>query len=104
MKYTNFLRFLLISMLLAAVSLGQSGGNFAIQKSVISGGGGQSAGGSFSVVGTAGQSIAGSTSQGGQFSVASGFWGAGGTRHSLFDFDGDGKADIVVRRPSDNIW
>ena len=27
-----------------------------------------------------------------------------GGRRSAFDFDGDGKAELAVRRPSDNVW
>ncbi len=28
----------------------------------------------------------------------------GGIPHTLFDYDGDGRADLSVRRPSDGIW
>lgn len=56
------------------VSLGaQSGGSFTITKSVISGGGAQSSGGSFSLSGIIGQPFAGDDSSGGSFSVNSGF-------------------------------
>lgn len=53
----------------------QSGGNFVITKSVIAGGGGSSSGGGFTVDGTIGQSAAGTTSTGGNFSLTGGFWG-----------------------------
>ncbi len=54
---------------------GQTGGNFTITQSVVAGGGGQqSAGGTFSLDGTIGQSIAGGASSGSPFSVTSGFW------------------------------
>lgn len=67
---------LVISLLIPAANA-QSGGNFTIVRSVIAGGGGNSNGGVFNLDGTTGQCIAGSTSTGGLFSVASGFWGAG---------------------------
>ena len=53
----------------------QSGGGFEVQRSVIAGGGGDSAGGVFAVTGTLGQGVAGSTSNGGGFAVNGGFWG-----------------------------
>lgn len=56
----------------------QSGGLFEITKSVIAGGGGNSAGGIFNLDGTTGQCVAGTTSAGGVFALAGGFW-AGGT-------------------------
>lgn len=59
-----------------AVSIAaQSGGAFVIQKSVIAGGGGRSAGGTFTLDGTIGQPVAGSSSSGGGYDLAGGFWG-----------------------------
>ena len=55
----------------------QTGGTFTITKSVIAGGGGQATGGIFSLDGTIGQSLAGTTSAGGTFELGSGFWGGG---------------------------
>ena len=53
----------------------QTGGDFTITQSVIAAGGGQqSAGGTFSLDGTSGQSLAGTPVSNGNFSVASGFW------------------------------
>lgn len=52
----------------------QSGGSFNIEKSVIAGGGGQASGGTFVLTSTIGQSLAGTTSGGGTFTVQSGFW------------------------------
>ena len=52
----------------------QSGGTFLIEKNVIAGGGGQTAGGTFLLDGTIGQSLAGTTSAGGTFTIESGFW------------------------------
>jgi len=52
------------------------GGPFEISRSVIAGGGGTSSGGSFEESGTIGEAVAGTTSDGGSFSVTSGFWQA----------------------------
>ena len=58
-----------------AIPIGaQSGGTFEITKSVIAGGGGRAAGGPFTLDGTIGQSVAGTTSSGGGFDVTGGFW------------------------------
>src|SRR5215212_5850322 len=93
-------KILLIVLVLSCstVVFTQSGGTFAITKSVIAGGGGRATGGSFIVDGTIGQSIAGTQSNGANFSIISGFWGGGGiaapVQRAPFDFDGDGKTDI----------
>jgi hypothetical protein len=84
-------------------AIAQSGGTFTITKSVIAGGGGHSTGGTFTLDGTIGQAVAGTTSTGAPFTMISGFWEGGGatisTRRSPFDFDGDGKTDIGIFRP-----
>jgi hypothetical protein len=61
--------------LFSASAVPQSGGTFEITKSVIAGGGGQSTGGAFTLDGTIGQSIAGTSSTGGSFELTGGFWG-----------------------------
>jgi len=66
---------LLICVLSISV-FSQSGGTFNIEKSVISGGGGQSGGGTFDLTGTLGQPLAGDQSSGGTFTISSGFWHA----------------------------
>ena len=56
-------------------TLSQSDGPYMIQRSIIAGGGGQSAGNGFVVNGTIGQHTAGTTSTGGAFQLTGGFWG-----------------------------
>ncbi len=51
-----------------------SGGSFVLEKSVKSGGGGESAGGAFTVAGTSGQNAAGMLIPNGQLDLRSGFW------------------------------
>ncbi len=63
-----------VIFLLSSLASAQSGGTFLIEKSVIAGGGGSTAGGTFALDGTIGQSLAGTNSSGGVFSVDSGFW------------------------------
>ena len=63
----------------AASVAAQSGGTFVIEKSVIAGGGGQTAGGTYTLDSTIGESVAGTTSAGGTFELGSGFWGGGAT-------------------------
>src|SRR5438094_1473882 len=86
----------------SVLSIAQSGGTFVMQKSAIAGGGDRSTGGSFIVNGTIGQTVAGTQSVGGTFSVQTGFWAGGVTvaapRRAISDFDGDGKSDISVFR------
>jgi len=52
----------------------QTSAQFDLSRNVIAGGGGTSANGNFKVDGTIGQSAAGTTSIGGQFSATGGFW------------------------------
>ena len=73
----SYLTVLLVFAFLTATASAQSGGTFVIQKSVIAGGGGQSSGGAFTLDGTVGQPVAGTTSTGGTFELGGGFWGGG---------------------------
>ncbi|MBS1792982.1 MAG: VCBS repeat-containing protein [Acidobacteria bacterium] len=76
-----------------------------VERNVVSIGGGVAASAQFTLVSTIGEPIAGLTSVGGTYNLASGFWANPVVvRKSLFDFDGDGKTDIGIFRPSDGSW
>ncbi len=68
-------------------------------------GGGLTSGGGYSLVDTIGQAFAGQTSIGGSYGLQSGFWTIGASsRTTAFDYDGDGRADVCVFRPSQGSW
>ena len=94
-------------LFLSSVLFAQSGGTFAVARSVIPAGGGRASGGAYGVEGTIAQPIAGTTSTGGALALISGFWDAGTTVPPVrapFDFDGDGKTDIGIFRPGPAEW
>ncbi len=80
MKYgANFIAFALLvtSLSFPFSANGQSGGQFSIINSVVAAGGGQNAtGGTFSLDGTIGQTVAGDTISGPLFNIKSGFFTA----------------------------
>ena len=73
--------FFMVALVLFAFhsDFAQSGGTFVIEKSVIAGGGEKSTGGTFVLDGTIGQSLAGTQSNGGSFTLLSGFWASSAT-------------------------
>lgn len=103
-----------IFLLSAATAFGQSGGQFAIQQSVIAGGGGNSSGGIFSVEGTSGQTGSGTISVGGSFSTQSGFWSGTLAPNAatvnlvgrILTFDGRGirNVRVTLRSASGATW
>ena len=71
---------LVLMVLSATWTLAQSGGEWAIGRWVVAGGGGVSRGEEFLVRGSAGQSEAGKALTGGEFALRGGFWpGPAGT-------------------------
>src|SRR5690349_24696684 len=87
----------------------QTGGNFEIKQSVIAPGGGRTAGGNYTVDATIAQTIAGDQSASGNMTEQTGYWAGGVVPVAIpqakpFDFDGDGKTDISIFRPSAGEW
>lgn len=65
-----------VCLLLLSPALAQRGGKYEISWSTIDGGGGQSSGGPYTLVGTIGQADAG-WSSGGDYELLGGFWPGG---------------------------
>lgn len=75
MKHGKIIIIFSTVILMTANISAQTGGDFTITQSVIaSGGGQQTTGGTFSLDGTGGQSLAGGALSGSPFAVTSGFW------------------------------
>ena len=66
----------IMATLMSLVAVGQSGGPFTIQQSVIANGGGSSSAGIFSMTGTGGQPVAGVHSTAVMTAADGGFWNA----------------------------
>ena len=76
-----------------------------VERNVLSFGGGVTSNGNYTLVSTIGEPIAGQTSVGGTYNLASGFWAIPAeNRKSPYDFDGDGKTDVGIFRPGDGSW
>ncbi len=65
---------LLFILLISLSAVAQTGGGFNLEQNVIGDGGWKSEGGGFTILGTMGQSNAGSTSAGGHFHLIDGLW------------------------------
>ena len=65
---------ILLMCLIGISAIAQTGGGFNLEQNVISNGGWRSDGGGFTVLGTMGQSNAGSTTAGGGFHIIDGLW------------------------------
>lgn len=75
MKRLSLIKSIFVFLLLVSTLEAQTGGDFTITQSVVASGGGQnSAGGTFAVDGTIGQSVAGRAIGNPPFSLTSGFW------------------------------
>ncbi len=69
-------------LLLTSVTLAQSGGGYDLSWSTVDGGGGTSEGGGYTLFSIAGQPDTGPSMSGGNYTLAGGFWGAGGQGES----------------------
>ncbi len=67
-------------------------------------GGGVTSGGNYTLVDTVGQAFAGQNSKGGSYNLQSGFWADVPSASAPYDFDGDGKTEVGIFRPSDGSW
>lgn len=75
MKRLRVLLVPLLMVVLTTAALAQSGGGFGLTWSAVAGGGGTSAGGSFTVQGSIGQhDVGGPSMRGGKLEMRSGFW------------------------------
>jgi hypothetical protein len=73
---TSILLPALILLLLVSITLAQGGYDGSWW--TVDGGGGQSSGGVYTLIGTSGQADAGVLMSGGDYTLAGGFWGVGG--------------------------
>lgn len=91
-------------LFLAASTKAQSGGTFIIEQSVIaSGGGQQSNGGTFSLDGTTGQSLAGNALSGSSYTVTSGFWNFSPLSPTAADVSVGGRVSTADGRGIRNV-
>lgn len=95
----------LVAMTVGLAAAQAWGQQYEIPWHTIDGGGGTSAGGSFSLSGTIGQHDAGPTMTGGQFALTGGFWaGVAAVEPCVGDFNGDGVANTLDVIAFLNAW
>jgi hypothetical protein len=82
LKISSLALGLLINLLVVSLVLAQTGGGYDLTWWTIDGGGGAASGGGFTLGGTVGQPEPGPVLTGGDFSLYSGFWTAGGAASS----------------------
>lgn len=82
-KISSLALCLLISLLVVSFALAQTGGGHDLTWSTVDGGGGAVSGGGYTLMGTVGQPEPGPVLTGGNFSLFSGFWPAGGVARYL---------------------
>jgi len=78
MKQFTLLLALAALLLLTGAALAQTGNGYDLTWHTVDGGGGTASGGTFTLMGTAGQPEPGPPLTGGGFTLYSGFWPAGG--------------------------
>jgi hypothetical protein len=79
MKRIKLASILVVVLLCSGVALAQTGGEYDLTWWTVDGGGGAASGGSYALVGTAGQLDAGPALSGGGYTLVGGFWPAAGS-------------------------
>lgn len=98
MRLTHTSRLAMASAILGGAACIAEAASPTILRYVVAGGGRRSATGTYVVVGTIGQGLAGPTAgamTGGVFSVRSGFWPGEGPIQCIADYDLNGEVDIL---------
>ena len=99
MKVLNFKFVIPIFAIVALFFTGQATAQFEITSYSIDGGGGNSDGGAFEILGTIGQPESGTESSGGGFSMTGGFQPSQQDPLLLGDLNGDGIVDLLDIAP-----
>ncbi|MGQ9556147.1 MAG: hypothetical protein ACUVWR_18755 [Anaerolineae bacterium] len=76
--------FLAVLVIAGGVALAQTGGPYNLEWHSFDGGGGQMAGGAYSLSGTVGQADAGAVMSGGSYSLSGGFWGGAASQSTIY--------------------